>query len=70
MINIFGLTKKQKEIAEILWNCQQIEEVNEVIDQYGHDAELIKTLILIEVSEQHINSEQDCRQARQILSRF
>lgn len=47
-----------------------MEEVDQVVAKYGHDAVLLKELILLECQDETVKSEIDCGQAKKLLSKF
>ena len=57
MIRIEGLTKKQKAIMEVLWQCDSLEQANTVVDSLSQhkdrcDARSLMHIALIESLEQ------------------
>ena len=47
-----------------------MEEVDQVVAKYGHDAVLLKELILLGCQDETVKSEIDCSQAKKLLSKF
>lgn len=43
---ITGLTLKQVEFADILWNCQSTEEMLVLVETLGKDAEVVRDMII------------------------
>lgn len=43
---ITGLTLKQVELANILWNCQSTEEMLTTVETLGKDAEVVRDMII------------------------
>ena len=50
MITLEGLTVRQKQIAEMLWRCPSLEEVDRLVKNmppsYRQDAETLKELLI------------------------
>ena len=50
MITLEGLTHQQVQIAEMLWKCRSLEDVNRLVrnmpDSYRQDAVLVKELLI------------------------
>lgn len=46
-MHIDGLTENQRQIADRLWKCNTIDEVNAQILFEGHDGKLVKELIIL-----------------------
>lgn len=55
MISLDGLTPYQVELADLIWNCETMSEVSEVIEQHGSEAETIFELIMMEVWDQQVS---------------
>ena len=50
MITLEGLSQQQVQIAEMLWKCRSLEDVNRLVrnmpDSYRQDAVLVKELLI------------------------
>lgn len=46
-MEIQGLSPRQCCIADAIWSCTSRDQVDEVIEQYGREAELVRELILV-----------------------
>jgi predicted DNA-binding protein len=45
-IEINGLSKTQMQIADFLWTCESNEEVQMLIDIYGHNAIIVRDMMI------------------------
>lgn len=67
MIEIQGLTKNQKIIADALWNkCQTQKDVDTVLSMFGVDARIVYEMMIAHTMDQY----QGVDEARDLLDRI
>lgn len=54
-----GLTTRQVGIANLMWACNTIEEVEAVVSVFGTDAALVKQMILLAALDEMIDAEDE-----------
>lgn len=54
MIALEGLTPKQKAIADLLWNVNTLEEVDELERTLGKDVTVVKELIIAATFDEYM----------------
>jgi len=70
MISLDGLTPYQVELADLIWNCESMSEVGEVIEQHGSEAEAIFELIMLEVWDQKVAKMKTYPDAQKIFAKI
>ena len=74
MIEIQGLTVMQLQLCGALWACDTIEEVEVFIEclpfELQSEARMLQQLIIAAVLDHDISTEDDCEEAREILSKL
>ena len=70
MISLDGLTPHQVELADLIWNCESMSEVGEVIEQHGSEAETIFELIMMEVWDQQVSKMKTYPDAQKIFAKI
>ena len=70
MISLDGLTPYQVELADLIWNCESMSEVGEVIEQHGSEAETIFELIMMEVWDQQVSKMKTYPDAQKIFAKI
>jgi hypothetical protein len=70
MITLSGLTSQQKELADLIWNCETMSEVSEVIEEHGSEAETIFELIMMEVWDQQVSKMKTYPEAEAIFAKI
>ena len=70
MISLDGLTPYQVELADLIWNCETMSEVSEVIEEHGSEAETIFELIMMEVWDQQVSKMKTYPEADAILAKI
>ena len=63
MITINGLTERQKQLVDLMWNCRDLEAVNTLIaalptDKDKQDCRALCTILVQETLEQELGLEQ------------
>ncbi len=67
MIELHGLTRKQRILADTLWNkCQSQKDVDTVLDLFGVDARIVYEMMIAHTMDQYMNTDE----ATEVLSRF
>jgi hypothetical protein len=67
MIEIQGLTRRQRILADTLWNkCLTQNEVDYVLNTFGVDARIVYEMIIAHTMDQYMNTDE----AQIILERF
>jgi len=65
-IELHGLTKQQYQIADLLWNCesqQQVDQLKQTLPEaYRRDAETIHQLMIAAVMDQYEEVTEDVRE--------
>lgn len=69
-MEINGLSKRQCQIADALWQCDSSEEVDDVINEYGSDAELVRELILAAAIDDSVADQTGFPDVDKLLSKF
>lgn len=64
-----GLTKRQVEIAELLWQCNDSCDVEQVVELYGTDAAIVRELILAAAIDDCVDEQQEFPQVMQFLEK-
>ncbi len=70
MITLDGLTPNQVELADLIWNCETMSEVSEVIEEHGSEAETIFELIMMEVWDQQVSKMKTYPEAEAIFAKI
>ncbi len=64
-IELHGLTKQQYQLADLLWNCESQEDVEQLKtslpDHYKRDAETVHQLMIAAVMDQYDDITEDVR---------
>lgn len=67
MIELHGLTKNQKIIADALWNkCQTQKDVDTVLSMFGVDARIVYEMMIAHTMDQYQGTEE----AAEVLARY
>jgi len=67
MIELHGLTRKQRILADTLWNkCQSQKDVDTVLAMFGVDARIVYEMMIAHTMDQYMNTDE----ATEVLSRF
>jgi hypothetical protein len=69
-MSIDGLSKRQKNIATLLWEAESWEETEFIVGQLGVEAEAIRELIVLEAIDELVWCNGACKQAEEILSAY
>lgn len=70
MIQIHGLTEKQKAIADILWACDTLDEVQLVIDKLGDQVKVILDLIVLASVDSEVDKMTSFPIAEKLISKI
>jgi len=67
MITLHGLSRKQRILADTLWNkCQTQKDVDTVLDLFGVDARIVYEMMVAHTMDQYMHTDE----AVEVLSRF
>jgi hypothetical protein len=67
MIELHGLTRKQRILADTLWNkCQSQQEVDYILQTFGVDARIVYEMMLAHSMDQYTQTDE----AMMVLERF
>lgn len=66
-MHIEGLTPEQVKIANCLWSCETLEEVDEVVKHHGPIAATIKEMIVAAAFDEETASQTDFPEVMRIL---
>ena len=67
MIELHGLTRRQRILADTLWNkCQNQKEVDYVLKTFGVDARIVYEMMIAHTMDQYQGTEE----AAEVLARF
>jgi hypothetical protein len=59
MIELHGLTRKQRILADTLWNkCQSQKDVDTVLDLFGVDARIVYEMMVAHTMDQYMNTDE------------
>jgi hypothetical protein len=67
MMEIFFPEKRQRDIADMMWAVETLEEVQAIIDKYGHEAQVVYEMIVAAALDE---GEQDVSDAQEILDKL
>lgn len=74
MIQLTGLTRRQVDMLNTIWNIETMDEVNEYISSLNRvdsrDCKTLINLIELELLDQDINNTPDWHESRQVLEKF
>ena len=66
-MEIHGLSPFQRELADTLWDCQDENEVQAVIDEFGNPAVTVYQLMIAAHYDDQIQSYEDIDLAKEVL---
>jgi len=69
-MQIEGLNHHQRVIADLLWKCDTLERVNEIVQVLGRDAQLVFELMKLAALDEDIDSMQEFPVAKQMLKQI
>ena len=74
MITITGLTERQKQLVDLMWNCRDLDQVNTLINalptkQDRVDCKSLCTILIQETLEQEQGLEQYATAAARVIDR-
>jgi nicotinic acid mononucleotide adenylyltransferase len=67
MIKIEGLSKRQMKIADLLWACSTIEETEELVEQIGKEADVVRELMLLAGIDELVEVQTDFSKIQTLL---
>jgi hypothetical protein len=74
MPQLTNLTQRQKQLADLIWNCDSQEDVQLLIrslpTEYRKDAATVLAMIIIECIEEEIIDADHCEQAQELLLKY
>lgn len=66
-MEIFFPEKRLRDIADMMWSVDTLEEVQAIIDKYGHEAQVVYEMIVAAALDE---GEQDTSDAQEILNKL
>jgi hypothetical protein len=66
-MEIHNLTPFQQELADTLWDCENEDEIQAVIDEFGNPAYTVYQLMVAAHYDEQIQSHEDVALAQQVL---
>ena len=66
-MEIHGLTQFQQDLADTLWDCENENEVQAVIDEFGNPAFTVYQLMIAAHYDDEIQSYNDVELAQQVI---
>lgn len=73
-MKIQGLTALQRDMADLLWACDSTEQVIELRNRLPKSLKVVLDqmllMITVESIDEEVVNEEDCSQARDLLSRY
>lgn len=67
MITIQGFTPAQRILADLIWNAPNQEEVNELVRKFGHDACVVRDMILYAVIDEALENATEFKMAMEVI---
>jgi hypothetical protein len=67
MIKIENLSKRQMKIADLLWACETIEETEELVEQIGKEADVVRELMLLAGIDELVEVQTDFSKIQTLL---
>jgi hypothetical protein len=67
MMEIFFPEKRQRDLAEMMWSVETIEEVHAIIQKHGHEAQVVYEMIVAAALDE---GECDTSQAQEFIDRI
>lgn len=69
-MELHGLTKRQVEIAELLWQCEDSCDVEQVVELYGTDAAIVRELMRASAIDEWVDKQQEFPQVMRFLEKY
>lgn len=69
-MELHGLTKRQAEIAELLWQCEDSCDVEQVVELYGTDAAIVRELMRASAIDEQVDEQQEFPQVMRLLEKY
>lgn len=74
MPQLTNLTQRQKQLADLIWNCDSQEDVQQLIKnlpgEYRKEAQTVLSMIIIECIDEEITDADHCEDARDLLLKY
>jgi hypothetical protein len=74
MPQLTNLTQRQKQLADLIWNCDSQEDVQQLIknlpSEYRKEAQTVLSMIIIECIDEEITDADHCEDARDLLLKY
>jgi nicotinic acid mononucleotide adenylyltransferase len=67
MIKIENLNKRQMKIADLFWACETIEETEELVEQIGQEADVVRELMLLAGIDELVEAQTDFSKIQTLL---
>ena len=69
-MEIFFSTKRQRDIAELMWAAEQLSEAQEIMTKYGHDGRVVYNMIIASAIDEDVMKSSEFPQADEVIGRF
>jgi len=66
---IFG-TKRQRDIAELMWEAETMPEVLQIVTRFGHDGHVVYNMIVAAALDEEVLKHEEFPQADDVIRRF
>ena len=74
MPQLTNLTQRQKQLADLIWNCDSTEDVQQLIKnlpgEYRKEAQTVLAMIIIECIDEEVTDADHCEDARDLLLKY
>jgi hypothetical protein len=74
MPQLTNLTQRQKQLADLIWNCDSQEDVQQLIKnlpgEYRKEAQTVLAMIIIECIDEEVTDADHCEQAQELLLKY
>lgn len=67
MIQIQGFSPAQIILADLIWNAPSVEEVNEIVGKFGHDALVVRDMIVYAAVDEALENATEFKLAKEII---
>lgn len=66
-MEIMFANQQQVALAQLLWNCDTLEEARKVVKTHGTEAEIVYNMIIAEATDQQLKNQESFPEAMAIL---
>ena len=67
MIEIKGFTPAQMILADLIWNAPDVDEVNEIVRKFGHDARVVRDMIVYAAVDEALENATEFKMAMEVI---